>query len=228
MSRNDDGSTSYYHVHYQQSRCLCLSSCAWLKIQQLPDDPASLTELQPEASGVTRPGALSGMLVGRPSAAGGPAWVSRACRARYLSGLSTRSRAQRSAKSAVFCACRSMSRASRKRARARTGLPNPTNTCPGVLAHHPALAGSVGVPELVTKCCSDGLRGPVASDEALPSGPLPVGLSESQNILLLYRFVSHVRIDSWHKHRHLRTTEAQRHCHLSFGSGPAACRQGGG
>ena len=77
----------------------------------------------------------------------------------------------------VFYACRSMSRASRRRTRARTGLLNPTNTCPRVHAQHLTLSGSVGVPELVTDCCSDGLRGPIASDEALPSGPL--GLSKS-------------------------------------------------
>ena len=115
----------------------------------------------------------------------GGLYVSRACGARFLSGLSTRSRAQRSAKSAVFYACRSMSRASWKRPRARTGLLNPTNTCPRVLAQHPTLAIWLGVPELVTDCCSDGLRGPIASDEALPSGPL--GLSKSRNILL-YRY----------------------------------------
>ena len=109
-------------------------------------------------------------------------YVSRACGARFLSGLSTRSRVQRSAKSAVFYVCRSMSRASRRRTRARTGLLNPTNTCPRVLAQHPTLAVWVGVPELVTDCCNDGLRGPIASDEALPSGPL--GLSKSRNVLL--------------------------------------------
>jgi hypothetical protein len=70
-----------------------------------------------------------------------------------LVGLSTRPRAQRSAKSA----CRSMSRASRKRTPVRTGMLQPTNTCPRVLAQHPALAVWVGVPELVTNCCSDGL-----------------------------------------------------------------------
>ena len=119
----------------------------------------------------------------------GGLYVSRACGARWLSGLSTRPRAQRSAKSAVFYGRRSMSRASWKRAPARTGLLNPTNTCPRVLAQHLTLAGSVGVPELVTDCCSDGLRGPIASDEALPSGPSgPSGLSESRNILL-YRYV---------------------------------------
>ncbi len=88
----------------------------------------------------------------------------------------------RSAKSAVFYACRSMSRASRKRAQARTGLLNPTNTCLRVLAQHRTLAAWAGVPELVTNGCSDGLRGPIASDAALPSGPS--GLSESRNILL--------------------------------------------
>ena len=113
-------------------------------------------------------------------------WVSRARGARFVSGLSTRQRAQRSAKSAVFYACRSMSRASRSRTPARTGLLNPANTCPRVLAQHLTLAGSVGVPELVTDCSSDGLRGPIASDEALPSGPL--GLSKSRNVLL-YRYV---------------------------------------
>jgi hypothetical protein len=59
---------------------------------------------------------------------------------------------------------------SRKRTRARTGLPKPTNSRPRVLAQHPTLAAWVGVPELVTNCCSDGLSGPIASDEALPSG----------------------------------------------------------
>jgi hypothetical protein len=77
------------------------------------------------------------------------------CGARFLNlnpGLSTRSRAQpeRSAKS-----CTSMSRASRKRTRARTGLLKPTNTCPRLLAQHLTLAVRVGVPELVTNCCSD-------------------------------------------------------------------------
>ena len=51
-----------------------------------------------------------------------------------------------------FMHCRSMSRASWKRARTRTGLLNPTNTCPRALAQHLTLAGSVGVPELVTNC----------------------------------------------------------------------------
>jgi hypothetical protein len=51
-----------------------------------------------------------------------------------------------------FMHCRSMSRASWKRARTRTGLPNPTNTCPRVHAQRLTLAGSVGVPELVTNC----------------------------------------------------------------------------
>ena len=38
----------------------------------------------------------------------------------------------------------------------RTGMLNPTHTCPRVLAQHPTLlplAGWVGVPELVTDCC---------------------------------------------------------------------------
>ena len=51
-----------------------------------------------------------------------------------------------------FMHCRSMSRASWKRTRARTGLLFLTNTCPRVLAQRLTLAGSVGVPELVTNC----------------------------------------------------------------------------
>ena len=68
----------------------------------------------------------------------------------------------------------------------------PTHAYPRVLAQQPAPAAWVGVPELVTDCRSDGLRGPIASDEALPSGPL--GPSESRNILCID--MSHVRTES--------------------------------
>jgi hypothetical protein len=67
--------------------------------------------------------------------AGGGVRVTRACSARLLSGLSTRPRAQRSAKSAVFYACGSMRRASRKRTRAQTWgcciRYMPEGACPG-------------------------------------------------------------------------------------------------
>ncbi len=70
---------------------------------------------------------------------------------------------------------------------ANLGPLKPTNTCPRVLAQDLTLALWVGVPELVANRCSDGLRGPIASDAAIPSGPS--GLSESRNIIF-YRDVT--------------------------------------